>query len=69
VTGSAPEVVTVFSSRPAESWPEASHETAFKWFVVGLRRGAPSRIAGPDPLPGSSMRPARSSTAHSMRQT
>jgi hypothetical protein len=41
----------VFSWRPAESYPEASHETAFKWFVVGLRRGAPSRIAGPDPCP------------------
>jgi hypothetical protein len=35
VTGSAPEVVTVFSSRPAESWPEASHR-------VQVVRGGPS---------------------------
>jgi len=30
----APEVVTVFSW-PPKSWPEASDETGFKWFVPG----------------------------------
>ncbi|MCW2628368.1 MAG: hypothetical protein JWR48_5090 [Mycobacterium sp.] len=34
LTETAPEVVTVFSWQP-KSWPEASDETGFKWFVPG----------------------------------
>jgi phosphoglucomutase len=34
LTETAPEVVTVFSW-PPKSWPEASDETRFKWFVPG----------------------------------